>query len=371
MKYDAITLDSNVFHTNGFYLEGGLLGQLSQFREGSATFVLSEIVVREVFKYLKIEAKQARDGLAQTVKAATKNAILPEAELKTLRSAQETMLSPSDSARNRLKAFESTTGLQIVLAHDADMKELIRRYFTPLPPFEDSGKKKHEFPDAIALLTLEEWAKKENKKILAISKDEGWGAFAKASKHIDVEVDLATALQTLQQHATQAQGHVAALLTAMDAGQQADLLEQIVDGVADAVNDITIDADGSSAYHYETDSAELTFESVMFVNEAGKYEFAIVQTGHNKIVANVRVLVTVKAHGEFSLSVYDSIDKEYVPMGSTSTTVETDFEAGALITFEGDFSASPPEVTVSNLELVDVIDSVDFGDISPDYRDEE
>ena len=52
MQYDVITLDTNIFSRNGYYLEGGMLGQLSQFKEGSAKLVVSEIVLRELHSHL-------------------------------------------------------------------------------------------------------------------------------------------------------------------------------------------------------------------------------------------------------------------------------------------------------------------------------
>jgi hypothetical protein len=57
MEYDAITIDTNIFTQNGYFLEGGILGQMSQFKEGAATFVLSEIVIREIHRHLKTQAK--------------------------------------------------------------------------------------------------------------------------------------------------------------------------------------------------------------------------------------------------------------------------------------------------------------------------
>jgi hypothetical protein len=370
MQYDAITLDSNIFHHNGFYLEGGMLGQLSQFREGSAQFVLSEIVVREVHKYLKIEAKQAKDALSQALKASSKNATLPTNALEAVKAAHDAARTPEESAKTRLKAFETETGLEVVPAHDANMKELIKRYFTPLAPFEGSGKKKNEFPDAIALLTLEAWAKAKGKKILAISKDEGWAAFAKDSEYIDVEPDLAAALQKLQEHAEQAKAHVATLLKLMDAGQKPDLLQQIIEGVADAVGELEVEPDASSAYHFETELATMTYRDMSFRQADSLYDFNIVQTGKDKIVAKVGLSIKAEAQADFSLAVWDSIDKDYVSMGSASAETEVDFEAAALITFEGDFSAAPPAVDVPELELVDAINSVDFGEVSPDYGDD-
>ena len=65
------------------------------------------------------------------------------------------------------------------------------------PPFEEPDKKKHEFPDAIALLSLEEWAEVNKTRILAVSCDRGWAAFAAESEWIVVDSDLASALAEL------------------------------------------------------------------------------------------------------------------------------------------------------------------------------
>jgi len=46
-------------------------------------------------------------------------------------------------------------------------------YFASQDPFEPSGPKKSEFPDAFALVTLEEWALKNDKKVLVVTRDAG------------------------------------------------------------------------------------------------------------------------------------------------------------------------------------------------------
>ena len=61
-------------------------------------------------------------------------------------------------------------------------------YFSPETPFEEG--KKHEFPDAIALITLEDWAKTNGKNLLAITRDKGWIAFCEKSEWIDAEQDV-------------------------------------------------------------------------------------------------------------------------------------------------------------------------------------
>jgi hypothetical protein len=50
---------------------------------------------------------------------------------------------------------------------------VMNAYFASQDPFEPSGPKKSEFPDAFALVTLEEWALKNDKKVLVVTRDAG------------------------------------------------------------------------------------------------------------------------------------------------------------------------------------------------------
>ena len=60
----------------------------------------------------------------------------------------------------------------------------MNRYFSGATPFAIVGKKKAEFPDAIALMSLEQWAKIHGKKMLVISNDADWQSFADASDYL-------------------------------------------------------------------------------------------------------------------------------------------------------------------------------------------
>jgi hypothetical protein len=370
MQYDAITLDTNVFDQHGLNLEGGLLAQLSQFKDGLVEFVLSEIVVREVRAHLVTKCQEAKEALASAIKGSAKHAFISSPAAAQLKNIWDTALSPEDAVKSRLVAFQASTAFTIVSAAGADIKELVRRYFDPGAPFDISAKKKNEFPDAIALLSLEAWAQEGDKKILAISDDAGWAAFASNSGWLDVEKDLAAALQKLQRHTNEAMAFMQSLLSELDAGKNPTLLQQIVDGVADAVAEMNPNADGSAAYHFESEGVNLTYSDLTFIHDGDEYAVTIVQIGNNKIVARVGVSIKAKAEAEFSFAIWDSIDKEYVPMGSNSAQTEIDFDAAALITIEGDFNAAPREIDVAKLELIDAIDTVDFGEVEMDRGDD-
>src|SRR5262249_33691704 len=107
-------------------------------------------------------------------------------------------------AQARLNAFFDAIGARIIPFETVTVSKLLDLYFAPAPPFSASGKKKSEFPDAIALLSLETWARTKGKRILAVSADKDWITFAEQCDHIDVVPKLENGLAKLQEHIEEA-----------------------------------------------------------------------------------------------------------------------------------------------------------------------
>jgi PIN domain len=372
MEYDAITLDANVFIRNALNLEGGMLAQLQQFKEGSVEFVLSEIVLRELAKHLKAHAQEARDALHAAIKKAGRNALLTAQAIEQANGIHAGAQAPCEAAKARLGQFMDKSGCSIVAADKADMKELIKMYFDSAPPFEETGKKRKEFPDAIALLTLEAWAKENNKKILAISEDKGWDEFGTKSEWITVEKELPPALQKLQEHADAARKIVAQWLSDMDQGKSDEMWDELDHAVARTVEDLSPEIEASSGYYYDHELPSVTFSGMeLSRDENNEFDFYIVQIGKDKIVARVELYITAHVETTFQFQVYDGIDKDYVQIGDCAADQEVNFNAGALVTLEGDFGKNPPEFDLVSVELLDALDSVDFGDVRPDYSNDD
>jgi len=369
MEYDAITIDTNIFIHNGLNLETGLLGLFTQFKEGSVEFVLSEIVQKEVRKHLTQKAEAASGAFTKAIRDVSRNIILSSDDIDKIQKIQADADACENIAVKRLDAFINATGGVLIPAEKADIKELVERYFVVAPPFEETDKKKNEFPDAISLLSLETWAKESDKKILAISADRGWVEFAKNSEWIDVQVDLEVALAQLQSHVDETAEFVSTLLADLDENKRPDLLKEITDEVSSLIAGLGLYGEANSgSYYVEVDSVELSLTNLEFVMDDGQYDFQIVRVGRNRIVASVRVLISAMAQGSFSFSAWDSVDKEYISMGDGSAEREETFEASILLDMEGDFSEKPIEFDISKIELVDMIDSVDFEEVEPDWE---
>ena len=105
-------------------------------------------------------------------------------------------------------------------------------------------------------------------------------------------------------------------------------------------------------------------------------EIDIVRVGTQGFAFRVPVCITANVYAEISFSIRDSIDKDYVPMGSTSLEQETEFDAFLLLQVSHFLDDEEDEASVmyeiDNVELLDAPSSVDVGYIDyslaePDY----
>jgi len=248
---------------------------------------------------------------------------------------------------------------------------LIKIYFDLSPPFEGSGKKKNEFPDAIALLSLEAWAEANNKKILAVSHDKGWADFASSSKRIDVMDDLPGALSLLQKDVEHAAKVMGVIVERLDSGDDKDLFDEIESHVSDEVSSASIFPDATSSFYFEPEFVELEFGSLSFRRKADRIDMDIVSIGAGRIVTRIGIQIEAEASTSFSFQVKDGIDKDYVSIGGCSASRELDFQSSILLTLEGDFSdLEEHDYFVWRVELIDMIDTVDFGEVEPDFGED-
>lgn len=363
MKYDAITLDTNILRKNGYNLESGLLGQLTQFKQGSVQLVLAEIVYREASEHLKESAREDWSKLEQSIKKSEKSFLLSSESTVAINKILDSEGTPEEAAQKRLKKFIETTGAIVVEAKNADMNELIKLYFTPSAPFEDNEKKKNEFPDAIALLSLEAWASRNNKKLLAVSEDKGWEGYAASSTQIDLEKDLSQAFQGFQEHVERAKKIILNLLNALCNDENPDLLREIDEHIEQEVQSLQPDAEADSHVSYEVDQVDVSYNDFEFIHHDNDYDFTIVRIGANKIVAKIPLLIRLKAEASFSFYVHDSTDKDNVSLGGNSKEVDVELNMSVLITFEGDFESTPMDISVSGVSLLQMRPTIDFGEV--------
>ena len=223
-----------------------------------------------------------------------------------------------------------------------------------------------QFPDAMAVLALESWAKQQETSILVISTDGDWKSYCEESTRLLFIDDLGEALGLFQRQTAQYACDI--LSEQLRCGDRTGLIKIIEDAIYDQESKFDFDPEASSFFCLDWDWPEFSLDylGVHGIDDEGPI-FEPIEFGDDYLVALVRAGVNAEVSCDFSFSIYDSIDKDYVPMGSNSISTNIEFVAEVLITFKGPM---PNCQEVGEVEVVNQRIDVEFGDIEPDWRDD-
>lgn len=200
IQFTSISIDNSIFKSYRYNFEEGMLKHLNQFRNHTVEFILPNVIWGEINNHLiadTIEAVKKINDLNENIIA--KNYI-PKLKAKDFQIFEYSSNSPKEIACKRLETFKQVTGLKLLEESKyLQLDELIKGYFENKAPFESREKKKYEFPDAIALYALDNYAKNNKKYILLVSVDEGWVNYCKKSKYLHCEKKIPDALDLINQ----------------------------------------------------------------------------------------------------------------------------------------------------------------------------
>ncbi|NVD74916.1 DUF4935 domain-containing protein [Duganella sp. BJB1802] len=365
----AISVDTCIFTEAGYRLENGNLKRLEQFKGNKFRLVFSEVTLGEIFGHITKHSDEAKTKLTSALRsigkywhdhAGKQNAIVDELLCKE---------SGKAVASKRMKDFVMRCGAHLIEAKSTlDVSDLLKHYFNVQPPFEVIVEKKSEFPDAITLLSLQAWAKKERTAILFVTKDKGCKRFCEESSYLFAIDDLGDALTVIQDRNV----HRAELCRKIEGkiinGDYPDLVDRIESAIAEDIWSIDWIPEASAAYYYEPEFQDVELVSATFSGFNGNPELSAIDYRDKYFVAQVSINLEVSASCSFSFSAKDSIDRDMVSIGDATVTRKRFVEVDILLTFE-EPDTDIPEIV--EIELIPSRCDIDFGNIEPDYGDED
>lgn len=365
----AISIDTCIFAESGYGLEYGNLKLLEQFKGNSFRLVLSEVIVGELKSHIKRNAEESKTELKRVLSkignfwGATKDS--RKSILDQLCGDQLA----DEATEKRIKDFGQRCGVGVVKAKGMlDISQLLVRYFDVKLPFESSADKKSEFPDAIALLSLEAWGKKEEKGILFVTKDKGCSRFCDESKFLFAIGDIGEALSLIQQR----DAHCAAMCLAIQAKVGQGLYPDLQDKIFAAINDDLWSIDwmpeAHSDYYYESEIDDIEISDVSYGRSGGLIELKAVDFRHDVLIARVTISMDIDAVCSFNFSVMDGIDRDMVPMGSTTVSTLDSVDLDVLLSF-GNPNGQLPELL--DVELLPARRTIDFGFVEMSLADDD
>jgi len=370
LEYQAISLDTSVLGRDGLSQDRTLLRLMEQFKGGPFRVVLSEIVVSELRKHLAEDIGNAREKVEAALKAANKTLRVPDTDIAAARALLTGEGTIEECAEERVAGFCSRLGADVVACDGfVDVARLQEMYFSVKPPFETRKGKKAEFPDALALLSLEAYARKHGIRILVASQDGGWKKFAEESDWLDVVGKLSEAIATFQPHLDvhRLVAEVKENLRDYDGMIATELRKALERCVEDS--DIVIDM--QSDFYCEEDNSSAAYRGHEFQFDGdGTPHINVISADEHSVVLELPVHVDITVEADFSLAVWDSIDKEYEGMGSTSRAVDVAYDTDVLVTFAGDVAGGLDAVKIIDTEVSEMVQHVEMGDLEPSWYGE-
>ncbi len=366
-KYEALLIDTSIFDGNGLRLEKGLLGKLNQFKRSPVVFLLPDVICGEIKTHLEQKTRASRSALEKSINDAGDHLFFGG---NTLNEAKALLLDSSEIeglAETRLNNFIENTGAVILECGDhLSVSELLKKYFSNAAPFSETRKKKNEFPDAIVLMAVDQWAKKNNKSVLAISNDGDWSRYCESSELIDCIDELSDGLAMFNK-TNAPYAFLSKLEFALDAEQAQPFLDDVASKLEAELDGFTPDQDADSYLYWEPEGSNGWFKSFYLISNV----LRIIESDEEYLVLECKAAIRVEAEGEFSLSVHDSIDDDYVHIDSVTATAEDEFESEILVTLVGDLEGPIEELHIEQVEIVSPIKRIHFGTLEPDLSDYE
>jgi hypothetical protein len=349
-EYAGLCVDTSIFDRHAIALEKGLLKQLEQFANGNATLLIPHVIRFELQRHLSKRVGDAMSHVARALKEASNELLIDDAGIREARSLLLPHESSDNVAKKRIEDFMERCGAELLPPSNVGVSELLEMYFSSKPPFEVSGAKKAEFPDAIALLSLVAWARERGAYLLAVSADKGWADFAKEFDCLTVVDDLAEALAHFQGHHF-ADEFVDRLKKRL-LGRSALVFEEAIKAALEiAIESAAVEAVGDSVLHADEEYVQAAYDRHEYVRgEEGDPDVQLVRTKGREIVVRISVVGRCEITAGYRLSVRDSVDRAYVSLGSVKVSAEEEFTGEVLLTLRGNFAGEVDTIEIEEQE---------------------
>ncbi|HHD7487413.1 TPA: PIN domain-containing protein [Klebsiella oxytoca] len=369
LDFSAITLDNATLKNEGYKFYEGLLAQMRQFKESPVRVIQTDIVHNEAIKHIGQEISRTRTSIEQALRSANKQLKIKTADINSARELLSIEGSEEEIADSRVNKYYDFIGAEkIDSGKYADLSVLMKMYFSTEAPFETGRDKKNEFPDAIALLSLEGWAEENNVNVIAVSPDKGWKDFAENSTKITLVSTLAEALEKFQPH-TKVAEIIAHIREDSLLDSENHILQEIERAITDSLDDCDIWIDADSHMYFEWEDVSATYIShELDTDNNGLVKIRVVRIDDGVIVLKVGAIVEVEVEASFDFSMTDPIDKDYVNMGGNVCTTTETYHTDILLTLAGNFSQDFDDIEIAEIEVLENISSANFGEIEPDWR---
>ncbi|URL57017.1 DUF4935 domain-containing protein [Luteibacter flocculans] len=354
----AVCVDTSVYEAQHFAFHRGLLGEMKNLPAAGIQVLLPDVIEREILSHMSEKLPEIHSALRKAMRAAGNFGLIAEdAEAKLQVPEQDFKKLANDRLQRHVDDIDACI---LPVGEYADTNQVFDSYFKAIAPFE--SKKKSEFPDAFSLSAIERWAESEDTQVVVISNDDGWANFAKDNERIHAGPRLGDLLVAIQ---------IAdpILLKKAVAAIKGPEIDSIKIRLNERINSMAINANVDS-YHYA--EADVLDSRVLDVDlgSLDPDDLEIVRSDGQEFVVRWIVHVRVRFEASVQLSVYDSIDKDYVPLSVEDVSRDDDLELESLLSFSIENDDDAINLEFQDIELTDSYIDIDLGEVEISHDQE-
>ncbi|HSX51157.1 MAG TPA: PIN domain-containing protein [Cellvibrio sp.] len=360
IPYDAILIDTSTFENHHLKFDAGLLASLTQFKRSPVELLLPDVIKGEIENHLTKKINQVKAESLSKFKNADEyldiNPDLSKAYYNHINT-----VSSYESAKIKIDNFIKNTGANVLIADEhLSISNILKTYFACQPPFQDSGSKKNEFPDAIALFTAENWAKKNKKKVLVVSSDNDWEDFCKNSKRLTLQKNLAQALDLFNKINTP---HLFAekLEEFICRSENNHIRNKVLEYLETTrIDRLQINADSHLDWHLEESTT-----SIQTLYLIPKIQIIRIEKTHITVELSVNLELEITARFMFTLG--DYFENDLKLFGGTTKIAHANHVKKLLVDISTPLRPDPEDLTITNIQSERHWDPIpiDFGKIEP------
>lgn len=367
-EVNFFSMDTNVLEGKHFDFKKGALNVLHAQRPDWMTLQLTEVVSREATAHRMRDLEEHHLKLKTAVNYLRRKADFEVAELEAKIHSMSVLETAKAHFDKQIQVFVDGMGGSILtIDGDSLAKDIFSRYFSQQSPFEVIKDKKSEFPDAAALLVLEQHAKDQDSVGVLISADKGWHSFAKTSKHlfcVHTLEEFTALFEVMNTHVAQLLERVLVCLKDAESITFQHFEEAVKEHVAEAswsVDDLY--SGYSLRLEGEVYSADAVEISPDFENIQGWFK----DEDTSRYVVEVPVSVRTEVGVSVKFFQWDSVDHEEISAGNQTCIVVTEIEISVFLIFSGELVAQTVSEWEIEIEIASGDYSVNVGEINPDF----
>jgi hypothetical protein len=328
-----LSVDTSVIDQKQHSYHNEPLRSLKQFSDSRYSLVMSSTVLSEVTNHFRKRVLLASSNLEKAIKETLGPFEItdrPASELLKLVIGERDL---DQFSEGKVQSFFQDCGTTVINdASVAPVADLISRYFSQMPPF--SAKKKSEFPDAIALLALEQYAKSERQECIVVSTDDDWEEFCKSSDYLYYHRDLVKVLSWLDRPDT---GFFKFWASVNEDDEAYEVYEELLEEAKDTALGTDVEFDVIPDFNgrieisfWTTDIQEIDFSpdsTALIINQtdAGR-----------RFVVNFSVKSVIRWEVTLEYLIWDSVDGEEININTTEEAIERPIDFSITATFEKD-----------------------------------